>query len=193
VEVRRAGNRYPPGARELILQTFGSSKSHTDFLRYWHCEGEVPDDEKGKTRRRTLCYLGREQDGTDTLANALAHWQHVGVEAKRELRKTKGERRPVNRRRIAATQARIGVITEQTQHPAWGETELRKREQQAEETVYWQAFDQLRRYPTEENARTAKQGFLVLATSPGPRRHASVKALKDAYDRVLAVWRRTAA
>src|SRR5271163_2767537 len=25
-------------------------------------------DDQGKTRRRTLCYLGREQDGTDTLA-----------------------------------------------------------------------------------------------------------------------------
>jgi hypothetical protein len=28
-------------------------------------------DEEGRSRKRTLCYLGREQDGTDTLAKAL--------------------------------------------------------------------------------------------------------------------------
>jgi uncharacterized protein (DUF1501 family) len=28
--------------------------------------------DQGKTQRRTLIYLGREQDGTDTLAKALA-------------------------------------------------------------------------------------------------------------------------
>ena len=33
-------------------------------------------DEEGRSRKRTLCYLGREEDGTDTLAKALAHWQH---------------------------------------------------------------------------------------------------------------------
>ena len=60
-------------------------------------------DDQGKTQRRTLCYLGREQDGTDTLAKALAHWEQVMKRAKRELRKAKGERRQVIRRRIEAT------------------------------------------------------------------------------------------
>ena len=32
-------------------------------------------DRAGKDTQRTLCYLGREQDVTDTLANALAHWE----------------------------------------------------------------------------------------------------------------------
>ena len=30
-------------------------------------------DDQRKTQRRTLCYLGREQDGTETLAKALTH------------------------------------------------------------------------------------------------------------------------
>ncbi len=60
-------------------------------------------DDQGKTQRRTLCYLGREQDGTDTLAKALAHWEQVMKRAKRELRKARGERRQVIRRRIEAT------------------------------------------------------------------------------------------
>ena len=29
-------------------------------------------DEDGCARKRTLCYLGREQDGTDTVEKALA-------------------------------------------------------------------------------------------------------------------------
>ena len=69
-------------------------------------------DDQGETRRRTLCYLGREQDGTDTLAKALAHWEHVKEQGKRELRKAKDGRRQVIRRRIKANATRIGVITE---------------------------------------------------------------------------------
>ena len=67
-------------------------------------------DDNGETRRRTLCYLGREQDGTDTLAKALAHWEQVLGQAKREIRKARGESRQVIRRRIEATGARIAVI-----------------------------------------------------------------------------------
>ncbi len=48
-------------------------------------------DRQGKTRRRTVCYLGRQQDDTDTLAKALAHWQQVMGRAKRELRKARGD------------------------------------------------------------------------------------------------------
>ena len=38
-------------------------------------------NQQGKTQRRTLCYLGREQDGTDTLAKAQAHWEQVRKQA----------------------------------------------------------------------------------------------------------------
>jgi hypothetical protein len=93
-------------------------------------------DDQGKTRRRTVCYLGREEDGTDTLGKALAHWEQVREQARRELRRAKGERRQVIRRRIAATATRIGVITGHMQLLARAEAERRKREQQAEETLY---------------------------------------------------------
>jgi hypothetical protein len=41
-------------------------------------------DDNGKTHRRTLCYLGREQDGTDTLSKSLAHWEKLRDQSKRE-------------------------------------------------------------------------------------------------------------
>jgi aspartate-semialdehyde dehydrogenase len=153
-------------------------------------------DDQGKTQRRTLCYLGREQDGTDTLAKAIAHWKQVSDRAKRELRKARSERRQVIRRRIEATATRIGVITEHMQLLARAETERRKREQQAEETLYWQSFERLRRHPTEENARAAKRAFLFLAKRHHPDQgggHHDFLRVKDAYDRALAVWRRSAA
>jgi chromosome segregation ATPase len=153
-------------------------------------------DDQGKTQRRTLCYLGREQDGTDTLAKALAHWKQVRERAKRELRKARGERRQVIRRRIEATVTRIGVITEHIQLLARVEAERRKRDQQAEEALYWQSFERLRRHPTEQNARDAKRAFLVLAKRHHPDQggtHHDFLRLKDAYDRALAAWRRVAA
>ena len=63
-------------------------------------------DDQGKTRRRTLCYLGREQDGTDTLAQALTHWEKVKLLAEQELRRARGEPRQVIRRRLDATAPR---------------------------------------------------------------------------------------
>ncbi len=153
-------------------------------------------DDQGKTRRRTLCYLGREQDGTDTLAKALAHWKQAMGRATRELRKARGERRHVVRRRIAATRARIGLIAEHMRLLARAEAERRKREQQAEEALYWQSFEQLRRHPTEENASAAKRAFLFLAKRHHPDQggsHEGFLRVKEAYDRALAVWRRAAA
>ena len=143
-------------------------------------------DDQGKTQRRTLCYLGREQDGTDTLAKALAHWEQVMKRAVKELRKARGERRQVIRRRIEATGARIGVITEHMQLLARVEAERRKREQQAEEAIYWQSFERLRRHPTEENAKAAKRAFLFLAKRYHPDQggsHHDFLRVKDAYDR----------
>jgi chromosome segregation ATPase len=152
-------------------------------------------DDQGKTRRRTLCYLGREQDGTDTLAKALAHWQEAIARSQKELRRARGECRQVIRRRIEATHARIGIISEHMQLLARAEAERRKREQRAEETLYWQSFEQLRRQPTEENAKAAKRAFLVLAKRHHPDQggdHDDFLRVKDTYDRALAVWRRVA-
>jgi hypothetical protein len=153
-------------------------------------------DDQGKTRRRTLCYLGRQQAGTDTLAKALTHWEQVKGQAQRELRKAKGERRQVLRRRIEATATRIGVITTHLQRLAQAEVERRKREQLAEEALYWQSFERLHRQPTEDNARAAKRAYLFLAKRHHPDQggtHQDFLRLKDAYDRALAVWRRAAA
>jgi hypothetical protein len=149
-------------------------------------------DQQGKTRRRTLCYLGREQDGMDTLTKALAYWQQVVEQTAKELGRARGERRQVLRRRIEATRARIGVIARHMQLLAQAEAECRQREQQAEEAVYWQSFERLRRHPTEENARDAKRAFLFLAKRHHPDQggtHHDFLRLKDAYDRALSVWR----
>jgi hypothetical protein len=152
-------------------------------------------DDQGKTQRRTLCYLGREQDGTATLATALAHWEQVMKRAMKELRKARGERRQVIRRRIEATGARIGVITEHMQLLTRVEAERSNRQQQAEEALYWQSFERLRRHPTEENAKVAKRAFLFLAKRYHPDQGGSdhdFHRVKDAYDRAVAVWRAAA-
>lgn len=152
-------------------------------------------DDQGKTRRRTLCYLGREQDGTDTLPKALAHWEQVRDQAKKEVRKARNERRRVLSRRVEAADKRIAVINQYMLLLARAEAERRKREQQAEETAYWQSFERLRRYPTEENARAARRAFLFLAKRHHPDAggsHHGFLRVKDAYDRALAVWQRLA-
>jgi hypothetical protein len=153
-------------------------------------------DAQRTTRRRTLCYLGREQDGTDTLVKALTHWEQVKKEAMRELRKVRGERRQVICRRIKATEARLSVIQEHIQLLVRAEAERRKREQRTEEALYWQAFELLRRHPTKENAGAAKRAFLFLAKRHHPDTggsHHDFLRLKEAYDRALAIWRRAAA
>ncbi len=48
-------------------------------------------DDQGRARKRTFCYLGREQDGTDTLAKALTHWETVQSQTERQLIKAEGE------------------------------------------------------------------------------------------------------
>ncbi len=151
---------YRPGMAFIVLRRSRNTRSYYLVESY--------RDDRGKTRRRTLCYLGRQQDGTDTLAKALAHWEQVKGQAERELRKASGERRQVIRRRIESTRTRIGVITEHVHLLARAEAERRKREQQAEETLYWQSFERLRRHPTEENARDAKRAYRFLAMRHHP-------------------------
>src|SRR5262245_60277854 len=85
-------------------------------------------DDQRKTQRRTLCYLGREQDGTDTLSKALAHWEKAMGQARRELRKARGEPRQVIRRRIEATATRIRIIKAHIELLGRAEAEQRNRE-----------------------------------------------------------------
>jgi chromosome segregation ATPase len=153
-------------------------------------------DDRGKTRKRTLCYLGRERDGTDTLEKALAHWQRAGEGLKDEIRRAKGERRAVLRRRLAAAEARIAVIADhlarQRRRAAEADAERQRRQQGIEEAPHWQAIERLRREPSDENAKAAKRAFLWLARRHHPNSGGSHKGflrLKDAYDRAVAAWR----
>jgi hypothetical protein len=153
-------------------------------------------DDNGKTHRRTLCYLGREQDGTDTLSKSLADWEKLRDQSKRELGKSRGERRQVIRRRIEATAARIAVIKDQLNHLAIVDAKRKKKEQMAEEALHWQAFDLLRRHPNEENARIAKRAFLFLAKRHHPDQggsHHDFLRVKESYDWAFAIWRHIAA
>jgi hypothetical protein len=179
---------YRTGMAFIVLRRSRNTRSYYLVESY--------RDDHGKTRRRTLCYLGREQDGTDTLDKALAHWQQMTVRAKKEMRKARGERRRVVRRRLEATAVRIAVITRHIQLLAQAEAARMKREQQAEETLYWQSFERLRRHPTDHNAKEAKRAFLFLAKRHHPDQggtHDGFLRLKDAYDRAIAVWKRAAA
>jgi hypothetical protein len=157
---------------------------------------ETYRDGQGRPCKRTLCYLGREQDGTDTLAKALAHWEKSRQQTEQELRKARGERRKVIRRRHDAAVSKIALLRAHAQQAAAIEAERKKRDQQAEETMHWQAFDLLRRQPSAENATTAKRAFLTLAKRHHPDQggsHDDFLRLKDAYDRALSVWRSAAA
>ena len=149
-------------------------------------------DDQGRARKRTFCYLGREQDGTDTLAKALTHWETVQHQTERELIKAKGERRKVLRRRIDAIGTRIGLLRIHLQRAAVIEAERTARQQQAEEAKHWQALDRLRRDPSDQNASEAKRAFLILAKRHHPDQGGSHQAflrVKDTYDRALAVRR----
>ena len=153
-------------------------------------------DAEGRSRKRTLCYLGREQDGTDTLAKAIAHWEHIREQSRKELRTAQGGRKDVLRRRRQAAENRIRLLAEHARLAAAAQAEQTRRERLAEEAVHWQAFDRLRRQPSEENARAAKRAFLTLAKRHHPDQggtHQEFLRLKDAYDRALAAWRRAAA
>ena len=157
-------------------------------------------DDQGRSRKCTLCYLGREQDGTDTLNKSLAHWKQAREALQRDIRPAKGDRRQVLRRRLKDTEARIAVITEQIarqqQRAAAAEAERKKRELAIEEATHWQAIERLRRFPTQENAKAAKRAFLWLAKRHHPDQggtHQGFLRVKDAYDRALAAWHRVAA
>jgi hypothetical protein len=157
-------------------------------------------DDHGRSRKRTLCYLGREQDGTDTLDKALAHWKRFRESLQDEILSARGDRRQLLRRGLKAADARITVITEQIakqeKRAATAEANRTKRELAIEQERHWQAIERLRRYPTEENAKAAKRAFLGLAKRHHPDQggsHQDFLRVKDAYDRALAAWRSAAA
>src|SRR4051794_136575 len=131
-------------------------------------------DERGRSRKRTLCYLGREEDGTDTLAKALAHWQRIGRRVVRELPPATGQRKNLLRRRRNAVADRIALLKAHLKLAAAAEAEKRRseeraaalrrrREQMAELAEHWQTIDRLRRLPSAEHAQAAKRAFRMLA------------------------------
>ena len=164
-------------------------------------------DAEGACRKRTLCYLGREQDDVDTIEKALVHWRAARDRSKRELRTSKGARKDIIRRRLEAIALRLQYLSAQTEKAAAAELERRRREQRleaerlerkrlAEEATHWQAIEQLRRHPTDEHARAARRAFLTLAKRHHPDQggtHDGFLRLKSAYDRALAAWERLAA
>jgi hypothetical protein len=153
-------------------------------------------DDDGATRRRTLCYLGREQDGTDTIAGAIGHWKRVREQAALEFRTTKGARKDVLRKRRDKADERIALLNPYLKKAEAVEVKRQERARQAEETTLWQSFEQLRRHPNEANAQAAKRAYLALAKRHHPDQggnHRDFLKLKDAYDRARAAWRRIAA
>lgn len=163
-------------------------------------------DGKGRPRQRMLCYLGREQDGTDTLEKALAHWQRVRRKIARELRTAKGRRKNVLRNRRDAAADRIALLKRHLMLAATAEAarkrreqeaaaERKRRERQAELAEHWQAIERLRHLPSHEHAQAAKRAFRYLALRLHPDQggsHEEFIRLKDVYDRAEAAWRRKA-
>jgi hypothetical protein len=115
-------------------------------------------------------YLGREQNGTDTLAKALAHWQRIGRKTARERRTATGLRKDVLSSRQAATADRIALLKHHFKLSAAAEAERhrreqeaaagrRRREQEAELAGHWRAIDRLHRMPSAEHAQAAKRAL----------------------------------
>ena len=154
-------------------------------------------DEQGRSRKRTLCYLGREQDGTDTLAKALEHWQQIREATRRNLKPARGDRRRILRERSKKAEERIAMLR-RFHELAAREAERRQfaaeeEQRRAEEAIHWQAIDRLNRTPSAEHAQMAKRAFRTLALRLHPDQGGSHEAfirLKTAYDRATAAWHR---
>lgn len=173
-----------PGMAFIVLRRSRNTRSYALVERY--------RDERGRVRSRVLCYLGREQDGTDTLAKAQAHWEKIQRRAKVELKTAKGERRQVLRRRLLAIEARVAVIAKHQHQLAAAAEKRRQYEQHIEEAAHWKAFETLRRQPTAEHAQRAKQAFLYLAKRCHPDQGGSHEAfirLKRAYEAAQSAYR----
>lgn len=146
-------------------------------------------DEAGKSRKHTLCYLGREADGVDTLEKALAHWQHQRTFVTRSCNAYRGERRQARLSKLEAIEAKLALIRLHLEKQQAGEAARRQRERQAEEAAYCQAFALLRREPCEEHYRVAKRAFRKLALLYHPDQggdHAAFIRIRRAYDEAVS-------
>src|SRR4051794_12645761 len=86
-------------------------------------------DRNGRTQKRTLCYLGREQDGTDTIEKAIRHWETIRDEPHQgRLRRQKAE-------------AKIRFLNSHLKQASERRIEAWRRQYAAE----WEAIRRLRR------------------------------------------------
>jgi hypothetical protein len=127
-------------------------------------------DEQGRSRKRTLCYLGRELDGTGTLAKALLHWEKIEKECRRELRSAKTQRKRVVQDRLNKARQRLELLREHAEKAIRVESERQERRRLlqaaeevrrhcAEEAEHWQAIERLHSSPSAEHAQAAKRAF----------------------------------
>ena len=156
-------------------------------------------DEQGRSRKRTLCYLGREQDGTDTLEKALDHWQKAKEAAHRDLKSARGERRRIVRERLKKAEEHIALLRKHAGRAAREEERKRRaeeeRQRRLEEAEHWRAIEQLHRTPSAEHVPAAKRAFRILALRLHPDQGGSHEAfirLKAAFDRGMETVRRRA-
>jgi hypothetical protein len=168
----------------IVLRRSRNTRSYALVERY--------RDERGQVRSRVLCYLGREQDGTDTLEKAHAHWIAEQQRAEASLHAATRKRRQVLTRRLARIEGKLAVIADQQRRAAAVVEHLRRRQEREEAAGYWQAFESLRRRPTAEHAELARRAFLHLAKRCHPDQGGSHEAfirLKKTYDAAMAEYR----
>ena len=157
-------------------------------------------DDQGRSRKRTLCYLGREQDGTDTPEKALKHWLRFKKQSERDLASAHSGRKQGLLTRIAETEERIGRLRRYIAETARLEAERQRRQQAeaeahrrlVEEGEHWQAIERLHRHPSAEHAQAAKRAYRTLALRLHPDQGGSHEAfirLQAAYERAAKSWR----
>jgi hypothetical protein len=132
-------------------------------------------DEAGRSRKRTLCYLGRQRDGTDTLEKAIRHWERVRDDPWR-LRSVRAG---------AAGKVKLLKSLVRTHgKKQWARS--------AEEAPLWTAIRRLRRRPTQANAAEARRAYRFLSRRHHPGRGGDPMTfvrLEEEYRRALDAMR----